>query len=65
MVDDLFDRLKALEVKDLSVVRKFLGIRVAFESDGYTLVEETCIREFREAHGMTNANPVTTPNVLH
>jgi hypothetical protein len=37
MADDLFGKLKALEVKDLGVIRKFLGMRVAFESEGYTL----------------------------
>ena len=64
MTDDLFASLKALEVKDLGVVRKFLGMRVEFKTDGFTLDQETLTRDYLEAHSMANANPVSTPTVL-
>jgi hypothetical protein len=65
MVEDLFSNLQALEVKDLGVVRKFLGIRVQFKPDGYVLDQETLVREYIEAHALTTANPLTTPLALH
>jgi hypothetical protein len=65
IMDDLFTSLKALDVKDLGVVRKFLGMRVEFKSDGFTLDQETLTRDYLEAHSMTKANPVSTPTVLH
>jgi hypothetical protein len=52
-------------VKDLWSVRKFLGMRAQVEDDGYTLDQETLIREYLETHKMTNANPVSTPTILH
>jgi hypothetical protein len=61
----LFTSLEALEVNDLGVVRKFLGMRVEFEADGFTLYQETLVREYIEAHSLTNANPLTTPTMLH
>jgi hypothetical protein len=65
LVDDLFTRLKTLEVKDLGVVRKFLSMRVEFKADGFTLDQETLVREYIEAHSLTNANPLTTPTMLN
>jgi hypothetical protein len=35
MVEDLFNCLKALDVKDLGIARKFLGMCVEFKSDGF------------------------------
>jgi hypothetical protein len=65
MTNELFTNLKALDVKDLGVVRKFLGMRVEFKDDGFTLDQETLTRDYLEAHSMTNANPVSTPTTLH
>ncbi len=59
MMDDLFTSLKALDVQDLGVVRKFLGMRVKFKSDGFTLDQETLTRAYFEAKSMTKANPVS------
>ncbi len=65
LVTDLFTSLQALEVKDLGVVRKFLGMRIEFKPDGFTLNQETHVREYIEAHSLSNANPLTTLSVLH
>jgi hypothetical protein len=65
LVEDLFASLKTIEVKDLGVVRKFLGMRIDFKADGYTLDQETLVREYIGAHSLANANPLTTPTVLH
>ncbi len=65
LVDDLFTRLKTLEVKDLGVVRKFLGMRVEFKGDGFTLDQETLVREYIVAHSLTNETPLTTPTMLN
>ncbi len=64
-MDDHFTKLKTLEVKDLGVVRKFPGMRVDFKPDGFTLDQETLVGEYIEAHSLSNANPLTTPTVLH
>jgi hypothetical protein len=40
-------------------------MRVQFKSDGFTLDQETLVREYIKANSMTNANPLTTPTVLH
>jgi hypothetical protein len=37
LVDKLFANLESLEVKNLGIVRKFLGIRVQFEDYSYAL----------------------------
>jgi hypothetical protein len=60
MVEDLFSNLQALGVKDLGVVRKFIGMRVQFKPDGYVLDQETPVREYIEAHALTPA-----PIALH
>ncbi len=65
LVDDLFTRPKTLEVKDLGVVQKFLGMRVEFKGDGFTLDQETLVREYIAAHSLTNATPLTTPTMLN
>ena len=65
MTDDLFTSLKTLDVKDLVVVRKFLGMRVEFKNDGFSLDQETLTRDYLEANSMTKANPVSTSTVLH
>ncbi len=57
MVKDLFTSLQALDVKDLGVVRKFLGMCVEFKPDGFTLDQETLVREYIEVHSLVNANP--------
>jgi hypothetical protein len=64
LIEDLFEKLKSLEVKDLGVVEKFLGMRVKFNSDGFSLDQETLIGEYLKANDMTQATPVTTPVCL-
>ena len=59
LFEDLLTSLKSLEVKDLGVVRKFLGMRIEFKADGFTLDQETLVREYVEAHSLANANPLT------
>ncbi len=54
-----------IEVKDLGTMRKFLGMRVQFQENGFTFDQEMLLREYLEAHSMTNVNPVSTPIVLH
>jgi len=61
LIDDLFSKLKSLEVKDLGIVQKFLGMRVKFSHDSFVLDLETLTKEYLAAHGMANATPVTTP----
>jgi hypothetical protein len=61
-IDDLFLKLKSLEVKDLGIVQKFLGMRVKFDRDSFTL--ETLVKKYLTANGMTNVAPVTTPATL-
>ncbi len=61
----MFTRLKTLEVKDLGVVRKFIGLRVECKGDGFTLDQETLVREYIAAHSLTNATPLTTPTMLN
>jgi hypothetical protein len=65
LVEDLFASLKTIEVKDLGVVCKFLGMRIEFKADSYTLDQETLVREYIGAHSLANTNPLTTPTVLH
>ncbi len=38
---------------------------VQFQRDGFTLNQETLIREYLDAHLIANANPVYTPTALH
>jgi hypothetical protein len=64
-VNDFFTSLNTLEVKDLGIVRKFLGMRVRFQDDGFTLDQETLVFENLENHSMANANTVSTSTVLH
>ena len=62
LVDALFDDLKVLNVKDLGVVNKFLGMRVAFETaNGYSLDQEALITKLVESFDMSKAKPVSTP----
>jgi hypothetical protein len=65
LVEDLFTSLKSIEVKDLGVVRKYLGMCIEFKADGFTLDQETLVREYVEAHTLANINPLTTPTMLH
>ena len=62
LVDNFFDDLKGLQVKDLGVVNKFLGMRVVYQQEnGYTLDHSAMIRELVERHGMTTSNPISNP----
>ncbi len=65
IINDLFAKLKALEVKDLGYVRKFLGMRFQFQEKGFILDQETFLREYFEANSMTNTSPVSTQTLLH
>jgi hypothetical protein len=64
LINDLFKNLKSLEVKDLGVVEKFLGMRVKFSSDSFTLDQETLIEDYLKTNGMINATPLTSPVCL-
>jgi hypothetical protein len=64
LVNDLFRNLKSLEVKDLGVVEKFLGMRVKFSPDSFTLDQETLIEDYLKTNGMINATPLTSPVCL-
>ena len=62
LVDTFFEELKELKVKDLGVVNKFLGMRVACTTkNGYTLDHTAMIREMVEHYNMTRCNPITNP----
>ena len=64
LIDNLFKKLKSLEVKDLGIVEKFLGMRVKFSRDSFTLDQETLIQEYLKTNDMAKAAPVTTPACL-
>ncbi len=40
-------------------------MRIEFKPDGFTLDQETLVREYVEAHSLANANPLTAPTMLH
>ena len=62
LVDKFFDELKVLNVKDLGIVNKFLGMRIEYPNkEGYTLDHTAMIRELLIRFEMTKCNPVTTP----
>jgi hypothetical protein len=64
LVNDLFKNLKSLEVKDLGVVEKFLGMRVKFSPDSFTQDQETLIEDYLKTNGMINSTSLTSPVCL-
>ena len=66
LVDDFFEELKELKVKDLGVVSKFLGMRVIYPTiDGYTLDHTAMIRDMVERYDMKNSKPIGSPIAEH
>ncbi len=61
MIQGLFGSLKVLEFKDLGIVRKLLGMRIQFENGGYSLDQETLIREYLQPHSPGIKSCTKTP----
>ncbi|POM58937.1 Mitochondrial Carrier (MC) Family [Phytophthora palmivora] len=60
LVDDFFTAMSVLSIKDLGVVRKFLGMRVELdEADGYALDQQAAIEELMAQYGLADANGAT------
>uniref|UniRef100_A0AAV1UA96 Reverse transcriptase Ty1/copia-type domain-containing protein n=1 Tax=Peronospora matthiolae TaxID=2874970 RepID=A0AAV1UA96_9STRA len=54
--------MNVLEVKDLGLVTKFLGMGVTYDDkNGYALEQKQCIRELLATSGLDLANPTRTP----
>uniref|UniRef100_A0AAV1ULI8 Reverse transcriptase Ty1/copia-type domain-containing protein n=1 Tax=Peronospora matthiolae TaxID=2874970 RepID=A0AAV1ULI8_9STRA len=54
--------MHGLEVKDLGLVTKFLGMGVSYDDKiGYALEQNRCIRELLATTGLDLANPTRTP----
>ncbi|KAG3098646.1 hypothetical protein PI125_g15278 [Phytophthora idaei] len=61
-VDEFFEDMKVVELKDLGVVTKFLGIAFDYDDNtGWTLNQETVIDEIIEKVGLAKAAPVRVP----
>ena len=57
-----FSRTWSLEIKDLGMVNKFLGLRVKLdENEGYVLDQEVTIDSLLKEHGLATANGVRSP----
>ena len=60
--DQFFQDMHVLEVKDLGIVTKFLGMGVTYDDkNGYALEQKQCIRERLATTGLDLANPTRTP----
>nr|CCA20945.1 PREDICTED: similar to pol polyprotein putative [Albugo laibachii Nc14] len=58
-IDQFFTDMKVLELKDLGIVEKFLGMRIVWTKEGgYCIDQEQAIEEVLEKHGLAEANPV-------
>ncbi|KAE9028139.1 hypothetical protein PR003_g10964 [Phytophthora rubi] len=53
--------MSSLSIKDLGDVRKFLGMRVELNSDGYLLSQQISIEDLLQQHGLADANGVCGP----
>uniref|UniRef100_A0AAV1UNM5 Reverse transcriptase Ty1/copia-type domain-containing protein n=1 Tax=Peronospora matthiolae TaxID=2874970 RepID=A0AAV1UNM5_9STRA len=63
-VDRFFNQLGSLSIKDLGVLSKFIGMRVAMEDDGnYVLDQTEAIGDLLREHGLENANATRAPIV--
>lgn len=61
-VDAFFWHLACLDLKDLGLAEKFLGICSPFnESLGYQLDQEVIVRELLQKNGLEKANAVRCP----
>ncbi|KAG2927782.1 hypothetical protein PC110_g1843 [Phytophthora cactorum] len=61
-VDEFFEDMKVVELKDLGVVTKFLGIAFDYDDNtGWTLNQETVIDEMLEKFGLAKVAPVRVP----
>ena len=61
-VDDFFSQMTCLELKELGLAEKFLGMRVHYDStSGYKIDQESTILELLSKHGIDKANSVRTP----
>ncbi|GMF33476.1 unnamed protein product [Phytophthora fragariaefolia] len=60
-IGQIFKELQCLELKDLGVVSKFLGIRFEHGTDGWAMDPAQTIREIVEKAGLRDANPVKVP----
>nr|CCA17046.1 hypothetical protein HCAG_04640 [Albugo laibachii Nc14] len=63
-VDKFFKEMSALEIKDLGVVNKFLGIRILLNDEvGYVLDQEVSIDLLLKEYGLETANGLRAPIV--
>ena len=61
-VDDFFEDMISLPIKDLGIVNKFLGVRIELDdSNGYVLDQELTIDLLLRDFGMESSNGVRTP----
>ena len=61
-VDDFFVGLKTLSIKDLGVVKRFLGLRISLDdSSGYVLDQEVMIDALLRDFKLKSANGARTP----
>ena len=62
MVDEFFNDMKFVELKDLGVVTKFLGIVFNYSADnGWVLDQECVIEEILEKFGLSKSASVRVP----
>ena len=62
VVGQFFKDMASLEIKDLGIVNKFLGLRVKLnENEGYVLDQEVTIDSLLKEHGLATANGVRSP----
>ena len=63
VVENFFDSMVSLEIKDLGVVNKFLDLRVMLDSEaGNVLDQEVTIDLLLQGQGLESANSVSKPN---
>ncbi|KAE8884915.1 hypothetical protein PF010_g28249 [Phytophthora fragariae] len=61
-VDKFFQDMQVVELKDLGVVSKFLGVAFSYdEEDGWDLDQEQVIQDMLVKFGLDKAAPVSTP----
>ncbi|KAE9329513.1 hypothetical protein PR003_g15543, partial [Phytophthora rubi] len=61
-VDKFFQDMQVVELKDLGVVSKFLGVAFSYdEEDGWALDQEQVIQDMLVKFGLGKAVPVSTP----
>ena len=59
---NFYKDMPSLEIKDLSFVNIFLGLRVKLDDqEGYMLDQEVTIDLLLKKHGLDNANGVRSP----